>query len=180
MTALFFEIFSDKKISFLTLLLTLTVFLLFFVFSEIQIFIAVLTGDFPPSLFLTILPQLLNAFLFESGNLRLLNYLLTASLFAIYLTLLFKIYTQKKYLSFLSIPSSLLSLIGISFGITCLSCGVVGGLFLLSLLGFGSSTFLLSIDTSLFTLVSQIMMFVSIVIALFTLKKLPRKKALPK
>lgn len=175
MTELIFEIFSNKKTSLLTLLLLVVVFVLFFIFSEIQLFIAVLNGDFPVSLLATILPQLFQAFIFESGYVKVLNYLVTSLLFAVYLTLLFKIYTNK-YFSFLSIPTSILSLLGIGLGISCLSCGVVGGLLLLSLVGLGSSTFLLSIDTQLYILMSQVMMVISITIALLTLKKLPRKK----
>lgn len=180
MLGLLIGVFRNKKNCLVALIAFCVVFIFLFVFSEVQLIASVLQDNFPLPLFFRILPDLVSAFLFDSGPTALTSYILTAFLFCVYFTLLFEIFVNKKYFSILSLPSSILSLVGVSLGITCLSCGFVGGLVLLSLFGIGSSTVLLSFDGSSYLFFSLGLIMISIIIALYTIKKLTRKKALPK
>lgn len=171
MLVLVIKIFSSKKNWLLTCFFFCLSLFILFLFAEMQLILSTVTGQFPFFLFIAILPDLLKAFLFEVDFAILLNYILTAFLFSIYLTLLFEIFINKKYFSLLSIPSSLLSLAGISLSITCLSCGFAGGLLVLSLIGIGSSSFLFTLSNSFYMLMSQFLILISIIIVLYTIRK---------
>ena len=142
-----------------------------FLFTERMFFSSALSTTFPLDLFIQLLPQIFYTFLFGKGVVLLLHYIFTSLLLGVYVTLILYIFVRKRYFSFTSFSTSLLGLVGITFGISCLSCGALAGFILLSMFGTGSALFLLH-NNFVFLIVGEALLLLSIYVTLSTIKKL--------
>ena len=147
-----------------------------FIFTERLFFLNVFIGNFPLHLFLSIIPDIFNNFLFGKGYIIFLHYILIAILFSIYATLILYIFLQKKYFSLSSFSISIAGIVGISFGISCISCGALAGLLLLSMAGSFTSTALVIQNNGLFLFFGEGLLLMSIVLALLSIKRFTSNK----
>ena len=152
------------------LLLNALIFGGIFIFIERQFLTNVVTGDFPILLFIEILPAFFFNFL-TSDNLLTIHYLIISSLLSVYVMLLWHMFVSMRYISFSSLGISLAGLAGITLGVTCISCGAVAGLLLISTLGVLSLPVTLAENTSLFLIGGEFLLILSILLLVFTLRK---------
>lgn len=131
-----------------------------------------MTGVLPFDLLQKLLPSLWTQFVIGGGYVMLFHYLFISFLLSVYATLLSYIFFKKKVFSLSSFSTSLLGLVGISLGITCLSCGALAGLILFSAFGALTSSFLLSLNNQIFILAGEGLLVISIGVVLLTLKRL--------
>lgn len=85
--------------------------------------------------------------------------------------LLWHMFVSMRYISFSSLGISLAGLAGITLGVTCISCGAVAGLLLISTLGVLSLPVTLAENTSLFLIGGEFLLILSILLLVFTLRK---------
>lgn len=161
-----------RQTKFTTLLLIFVGILsLLFIILERLFILNVVVGDFPLELFIAILPSMLLNFLFGEGVLMLTHYLFISFLLTTYLVLLTHIFIRMRYLSFSSMTVGIAGLFGITLGVTCLSCGALAGVVLISALGaFTSSSTLLS-SSSTFLIIGEMLLILSIVLVTFTINR---------
>ncbi len=160
---------ATKKIFFV---ISFLVFLALFFFSESTLLLGVISGAFPFSLFLNILPGILASLFTAEAGWILVHYIVISLLIGVYVTVLLSLFSQKKNsLSFKSLSTGVFALVGVSLGITCLSCGVIGSIILISLLGTSVSSFLLTTDSTLFFFIAEILLIVSIFLLINVAKK---------
>lgn len=147
-----------------------TVFLFIFLFTTRTFLTGVISGDFPLLLFLEITPILLLDFLF-SDLVSLTHYLIISFLLSTYLVLLQYIFLTKRFLSLSSMGTSLAGLMGVALGVTCISCGTLAGILLVSTLSAFSLPVAISYNSDVFLIGAEVLLFFSIFLLIFTLKK---------
>ncbi len=130
------------------------------------------TGVLPFDLLVKLLPSLWAQFVTGGGYIMLFHYLFISFLLSMYAMLISYIFFKKKIFSVSSFSTSLLALVGISLGITCLSCGALAGLILFSAFGAITSSFFVSLNSQIFIIAGEALLIVSIGVVLLTLKRL--------
>ncbi|MEX0917460.1 MAG: hypothetical protein WDZ90_02995 [Candidatus Paceibacterota bacterium] len=144
---------------------------LLFVFVKREIVVDLLLGSFPPALFFSLLPVLISNFAFGTEGL-LAHYLGISLLFGVYATLLKYLFFQKRLISLSSLSVGVLGMAGITLGISCISCGAIGVLLLLSVIGVASSSALILTNSFFFLVIGESLLVASIALILIIIKRL--------
>lgn len=170
----FTSVFSERS----TLARLFTTFacamLALFILGQLEFLSEVVRGNFPVDLFIEIFPSLLIGFFGKSGIEMLVHYFAISLLFGIYVTLLLHIFRTRRYLSFSSMTVSIAALVGVSIGVTCISCGAIVGIMLASLVGAAVSTSLIAIDQQVYLIAGELLLILSIYLVLLALKRVAR------
>ena len=145
------------------------VFLFLFLFVERGFITNIIAGDFPLWLFSRILPSLAYDFLFSNIALSI-HYTLISILLSIYLLLVVHVF-RNGYVSAASIGTSALGLVGITIGVSCISCGALAGIFLVSALGAFSLPLTLIHSNMIFLVTGEILLSASIGLVLYTIAR---------
>lgn len=143
---------------------------LLFIFTEKLFFLNVIQGNFPLPLFIKILPTLFSNFLFDKPEISV-HYLVVVTLLAIYVHLLIYVFKNMRYVSVSSMSVGLAGLLGVSLGVSCLSCGAIAGILLVSVLGASSASTLFLLNSPFFLFLGEGLLFLSIILVLYTIKK---------
>ena len=149
---------------------TISLFGLFWL-SETYFFSQALNGSYSLSLFVRLLPDVFGDFLLQDGLLMTFHYIIIAGLFGVYLRLITYALFVKKYFSIKSFTTSIVSLFGITLGVTCLSCGALAAVLVVTFFGVGAGVALISVGNAWFFLISELLLVVSIVLALKTIER---------
>lgn len=152
-------------------LFSLLTFVALFIFAERALIYDVITGTFPLTLFLTILPGIFSNFFFADGGTLATHYVIISLLFGMYITLLLEIFLRRKYVSLSSLSGSVAGLVGISLGVSCLSCGVLGEILLFSIIGALTSSTFIALESQLFLILGELLLLASVVLALEAIKR---------
>jgi hypothetical protein len=146
----------------------ITFFLLFilaiavlFLFVERTFLYNVATGGFPLWLWVDILPTMIDQFLFADPILSI-HYLTIALLASAYTALLVRLFVTKRYLSLKSFGMGIAGFFGISLGISCLSCGALAGLAIVSLFGVSAAPAFLLHHSTYFLIVGEVLLAASV------------------
>lgn len=150
----------------------LVLLVLVFLVGERAFVAHVITGNFPLWLFLSILPTLFVSFFIGNGYVLTIHYLVISLLLSIYIVLVRHIFIERRFISFKSMTVGLTGLVGISLGLSCLSCGALAGLFLASLFGASAAGATLFHNTALFLIFGEALLIVAIGLVLAALGKL--------
>ena len=159
---------TRRALSGLFLLFPATLVLLFLVVKHTFI-LNLIAGDFPLWLFSRILPSLAYDFLLGNAVLAA-HFVLIAFLLSTYLLLAIHLF-RTHHFSIASIGTSIAGVAGISLGVTCISCGALVGIFLVSVLGVLSLPVTLIHHSSVFLVIGELLLATSIVLVLYTITK---------
>lgn len=148
-----------------------------FLFSERALLSDVLAGDFPLELFVHILPAVLsNFFLSPDFEYALAHYLLLATLSGMYLTMVVDMFSKKGFISFSSLSVSLAGFFGVTLGITCLSCSILGGYLAFSVLTALSTVGFVGKESLFFLVLGELLLLASILLLVVGVAKIsPRR-----
>lgn len=166
-----FNILGRQRAVVRLFIIVLVLLILLFLAGERALITNVVTGTFPLWLFLSILPTLFVSFFTSSGHLLTMHYLLTTLLLGVYLLLVHHIFIKERYLSFKSMGAGLAGLLGISLGLSCLSCGALAGLLLISVFGASAASLAFLHTTSLFFLLGEALLVIAIALALAAIRR---------
>lgn len=144
---------------------------LLFLFLQRSFLLNTLVGDFPPQLLAAILPTLVREFFF-ADTLMTIHYLLIALLASVYVVLLVYLFRTRRHISLAGMGVGFAGLLGISLGVTCISCGALAGLLLVSALGASSVPALLSHENIWLLVVGEALLGTSVLIVLYAVKRL--------
>lgn len=134
-----------------------------FLLDQYSVWMDVISGHFPFSLLIQTFPLVLYDFWYGTSYTFLAHYFFISFLLATYISLMIFLFVEKRFFSLASFGSSLLSLLGVSAGIFCLSCGALAGVLTFSILGLTASTVLLAINPIVFFYVAEVLLLISIV-----------------
>jgi hypothetical protein len=135
------------------------------------------TGAFPLQLFVDILPAVIYNFFFpQYFEYVIIHYLILATLFGMYLTLVIDMFKGGRFVSFSSLSVGVASLFGISLGVTCLSCGIVGGYLVLSVVTALSTAGFVGEESIFFLVLGELLLILSIFLLLYGVAKVSRSK----
>lgn len=166
-----YNVFSSPG-SQISLLMAFVFFLfLFFVLSEIDFFGKLLDPSFNLHLFISLLPAVFTSFLLGGGYVIFAHYLFIAFLLAIYVCLFYVAFFTKKIFSFKSLTSSVASFFGLAIGVTCISCGAIAGVALMSVFGALGATVITQLDSLIFLFLGEIGLAISIYLLLKALSR---------
>lgn len=144
------------------------IFFIFYLFSESSFISSVLEGEMEVGLFLQLLPHLFSDYLFSSWAL-FIHHVGSAFGLGLLLNVYATLYIKFKILSFRSISTSLLGLLGISLGTVCLACSAFGIYALFSLTLASVALPLAATSGTELLIVGDLLLLVSIIIGLWSL-----------
>lgn len=135
---------------------------LLFLWYEWSIVQSVLEGSLSMGAGIALIPALVESFVHQAGAVLVSHLVVVTLLFALYVTLLVGLFLTFRYISVSSLAAGMLSMIGMSVGITCVSCGALGFLVLTSLAGVGLSAGLFLQENYVFFWLAELVLLGSI------------------
>jgi len=147
---------------------TLCIFVLAFVLTELSFILSLVLNNMPISL----LYEQFTAFLANETVYPVGHFILIAILGGMYINLLRYTFIERRFFSRKSFLTSSLGVLGVSIGLSCISCGTAALIILLSFLGASGSLALLSSTQPYILLLGELALALSIFLAVTSLKRL--------
>lgn len=146
--------------------------LVFFCLIEFAFLASVIHGSFPLALLVDILPSLAYEVFLGGGTAQTVHYLTIILLFSAYLTLILHIFVRRRVFSLSGFSMSALGLLGISLGVSCVACGALVGAILFSVVGATASSFILTLEDTIYLFVGELLLTGSILLVTRAIQKL--------